>query len=141
APTSAGTYQWIATYSGDGANNGVTDPCGAANESVTVTAPVGPTLGVSTTSVPRGTSITVTWSGVASPSRNDLIGVFVPGTPNTASLSFIYDSTCTTSSKPPARASGSCSFTMPSTPGTYELRLLGGKGSTLLATSPSVTTT
>ena len=34
----AGTYQWTAAYTGDGANNPVTTPCG--QEPVTVTAPV-----------------------------------------------------------------------------------------------------
>jgi hypothetical protein len=32
-----GTYQWIATYSGDPANNGATELCGAAGETSTVT--------------------------------------------------------------------------------------------------------
>jgi hypothetical protein len=35
-PTLAGTYTWIATYSGDAANTVATDPCGGSNESVTV---------------------------------------------------------------------------------------------------------
>ncbi|HEU5002157.1 MAG TPA: hypothetical protein VFW71_05185 [Actinomycetota bacterium] len=32
-PTAPGTYQWVATYSGDVTNTMVTDPCGSANES------------------------------------------------------------------------------------------------------------
>jgi hypothetical protein len=36
-PAEAGLYNWIAIYSGDSTNVGVTSPCGAANESVTVT--------------------------------------------------------------------------------------------------------
>ena len=35
-PTAAGTYRWIATYSGDGNNSGVAGACNAANESVVV---------------------------------------------------------------------------------------------------------
>ena len=42
-PTSAGTYRWRATYSGDANNNGVTGACNAANENVVV-APATPTL-------------------------------------------------------------------------------------------------
>lgn len=37
----AGTYRWIATYSGDSSNNGATEACGAAGETSTVsTTPV-----------------------------------------------------------------------------------------------------
>ncbi|HEX8936541.1 MAG TPA: hypothetical protein VF788_20650, partial [Pseudonocardiaceae bacterium] len=36
-PTVPGLYRWVATYSGDTFNNGVTSPCNAANESVTIT--------------------------------------------------------------------------------------------------------
>ncbi|MGH9278986.1 MAG: beta strand repeat-containing protein, partial [Acidimicrobiales bacterium] len=45
-PTQAGTYRWIASYSGDAGNNAVTSPCNAPNESVVVTGvqPVTPTL-------------------------------------------------------------------------------------------------
>ncbi|MDQ6615800.1 MAG: VCBS repeat-containing protein [Actinomycetota bacterium] len=35
--TTAGTYNWVASYSGDANNAGVSGACGAANESVTVT--------------------------------------------------------------------------------------------------------
>ncbi|HEX4519090.1 MAG TPA: hypothetical protein VH063_05865 [Gaiellaceae bacterium] len=141
-PTAAGTYLWIASYSGDSANNSVTAPCGANNESVTVAAKPGPSLTVSATSVTRGGKVTVSWSGVSSPAVMDWIGVYTPSAANTAYLSWIYDSTCTTSTGGgSAKASGSCSFTMPSTAGTYQLRLLANNGYTLLATSPNITTT
>ena len=42
-PTQAGTYRWIASYSGDANNASVTGPCNAANENVVV-APATPTL-------------------------------------------------------------------------------------------------
>jgi Bacterial Ig domain len=35
-PSSAGTYQWVATYSGDGANNAVSNACNDPNEQATV---------------------------------------------------------------------------------------------------------
>ncbi len=45
APTAAGTYRWVASYSGDANNVAVAEPCNSANESVTVTAkPTTPTL-------------------------------------------------------------------------------------------------
>jgi len=37
-PTAAGTYYWTASYTGDANNNAATGECGAANESVTITA-------------------------------------------------------------------------------------------------------
>ena len=36
-PTAAGTYRWIATYTGDANNNGIAGLCNAANETVVVT--------------------------------------------------------------------------------------------------------
>jgi uncharacterized repeat protein (TIGR01451 family) len=44
-PTAAGTYYWTATFTpsaSDGNNNPATEPCGSANESVTVTSPPPP---------------------------------------------------------------------------------------------------
>ena len=77
---------------------------------------------------------------MSSPKITDWIGIFVPGSANSAYVSRIYDSSC--SSFPffsTAKASGSCSFKVPSTAGTYEFRLLASSGPTLLATSPSIT--
>jgi hypothetical protein len=42
-PTTAGTYRWVATYSGDSANNGATTACNDANESVVVSPATTPT--------------------------------------------------------------------------------------------------
>jgi parallel beta-helix repeat protein len=58
-PSSAGSYFFIAAYSGDGNNNPVTIPCAAANESLTVQA-VTPALTttVSSTGIPLGGSVT-----------------------------------------------------------------------------------
>ncbi|MCA1683925.1 MAG: Ig-like domain repeat protein, partial [Actinobacteria bacterium] len=64
-PTLAGTYQWVAAYSGDAFNNPATSPCGAPNESVVVS-PVTPTIvTVASPSVPVGTPVrdTATLSG------------------------------------------------------------------------------
>ncbi len=41
SPSGAGTYLWVASYSGDSANNAVTAACGATNESVSVAPKVG----------------------------------------------------------------------------------------------------
>jgi hypothetical protein len=39
APTIAGTYRWVATYSGDAHNAGASTHCGDAGESIVVDAP------------------------------------------------------------------------------------------------------
>ena len=139
-PSRTGTYLWIASYSGDTVNGAVAATCGASGESVTVSS-AGPALTLSTQSTTRGATITVSWSGVTAPTTTDWIGLYVPGAANTAYLSWLYDSSCTTSAAGTARASGSCSFKLPSTAGTYQLRLLANNGYTLLATSPSITLT
>jgi len=57
-PAIAGTYMWIAHYSGDGSNNPVSTACGAENESVVVT-PKTPSIAttLSATSVNAGTAV------------------------------------------------------------------------------------
>lgn len=42
-PAAAGTYRWVATYSGDSANNAVSTRCGEPSETVTVSAAPTPT--------------------------------------------------------------------------------------------------
>ena len=42
-PVAAGTYRWVAAYSGDASNTAVTSACNAANESVVVS-PATPTI-------------------------------------------------------------------------------------------------
>ena len=49
-PTTAGTYRWIANYSGDGSNAPVTNTCNALNENVVVTVTVTP--GPTVTAIP-----------------------------------------------------------------------------------------
>ena len=95
-------------------------------------------LSVSPASVPAGGSLTASWSGIASPSSTDWIGLYNPGAANTAFIEWIYVS-C---SKTPggARASGSCTFGVPGglASGNYELRLLANNGFTHLAVSGGV---
>jgi len=117
-------------------NNGYTLLATSNNFTVT-----GPTLGVAPTSVPAGGSVTATWSGIASPTTTDWIGLYMPGAANTAYLAWIYVSCSQMAGA--AMAAGSCAFTIPSgmTPGTYELRLLANNGFTRLATSGALTVT
>jgi hypothetical protein len=85
--------------------------------------------------------VTVAWSGVANAANGDWIGLYHPGDANTAYLSWVYADSCTKTSSSTALASGSCSYTMPSTAGTYELRLLSNYSYTVIATSNTVTDT
>jgi len=82
----------------------------------TVTTPPQASLTVSPSSIVRGGSVTATWSGIATPTATDWIGLFVPGAPDTSYPTWRYTT---------GTASGSVPFTIPATvaPGTYELRL------------------
>ena len=94
------------------------------------------TFSVNQTSVPSGSTLTATWSGIPGPSAFDWIGLYRPGSDNYSYLAWIYDSSCLQTPTSP-RASGSCPFTLPSTlaPGNYELRLIDGDVYTDLARS------
>ena len=119
-------------------NNGFT--LLATSNDFTVTA-AGPALTMAPASVPAGGSVTATWSGIASPTNTDWIGLYAQGSADTAYLAWIYVSCSHTPGA--AAAAGSCAFTIPSgvTPGTYELRLLANNGFTRLATSGALTVT
>ena len=130
-PNTAGTWHWIATYSGDSNNNGAADPCsGTGNEPLTVqnattlaslTAPSSATANAAIS----GSSLGATLSGgTTSPAASGTISFSVFG-PQAAA-----PTTCTgvewTTLSPPTSVSGnatypgsaSASFT-PTTGGTY----------------------
>src|SRR4029450_13315201 len=74
-----------------------------------------PALSVSPTSVVVGTTVTATWSGITPPPPSDWIGLYGPGTAETAFIEFVYVS-CTRSPTS-ALAAGSCPFAIPAGPG------------------------
>jgi Calx-beta domain/Matrixin len=90
------------------------------------------TLTASPTTIAAGGTVTATWSGIATPTSGDWLGLYVPGTTNTAYLTWRYGT---------GAASDSVSFQLPAIlgAGTYELRLLANKGYTALATSNVLT--
>jgi hypothetical protein len=94
-----------------------------------------PLLTVSPDVVPVRGDINATWSGIATPTSTDWIGLYEPGSASSDFIDWIYVS-C---SKTPeiGQADGSCPFIVPVdvNPGDYELRLLANDGFTLLATS------
>lgn len=111
---------------------------GAHHEGMTAhAAPLAaPTVTVTPASVDINGTITVAWSGIASPSANDWIGLYPehPADENNFYL-WMYVS-CTQAPGSPA-ASGSCSVTMPGGPvGKYQFKLYSNDGFTLLGSSP-----
>jgi Putative Ig domain len=126
------SFTWTVTSSGSGGGAPPANP----------TPPSGGTqINVSPGTVSRGAWITTSWSGIAVPSATDWIALYVPGTPNTAHIEWVFTSCSQTPAQ--ARSSGSCPFVVPSNlpPGTYEVRLLANNGYTALATSASFTVT
>jgi hypothetical protein len=85
--------------------------------------------------------VTATWSGIGSPSPTDWIGLYAPGTAETAFIDWMYV-TCT-QSPTSAQAAGSCPFAIPAglAAGLYELRLFGNNDLVRLATSEVLTVT
>lgn len=100
----------------------------------------GITLSVSPSSVARGGSVTVGWSGIAQAGATNWIGLYRPGAASQDHGGVWVYVSC---SKTPttARASGSCPFAIPSTvaPGSYELRLHAPSSWTAIATSNALT--
>jgi hypothetical protein len=107
-----------------------------------VTAPVVASLSVSPASVVAGGSVTASWSGIASPSSGDSIGLYTPGSANASFISRIYVG-CGASPTGSGAAAGSCPFPIGSgvPAGTYQLRLFANSGFTRLATSGNFTVT
>ncbi|MFN2517583.1 MAG: Ig-like domain repeat protein, partial [Jatrophihabitantaceae bacterium] len=118
-PTAAGTYLWVASYSGDVTNAAVAGVCNAVGESVTV-AKVTPTLSTTASAgVILGGQVhdTATLGGGSSPTGTITFDLYGPG-----------DATCTGpavfSSTVPVAGNGSydsASFT-PTAAGTYQWR-------------------
>ena len=120
------------------ANNGFTRLATSGPLNV---APSGPQLSVSPGSVDAGGTVTATWSGIATPTPADWIGLFAQGAADTVYVTWMYVSCSQTPGA--ARAAGSCAFVIPGglAPGTYELRLLANNGFTRLAASGALTVT
>jgi subtilase family serine protease len=130
-PATAGTYQFRLL-----ANNGYTVI--ATSNSVTDSGATA-TLTASPASVTGGQSVTINWSGVTTPTSTDWVGLYHPGDPNTPSIDWFYADNCTQTNGTTALASGTCTYTMPATAGTYQFRLLANNGYTVIATSNTVT--
>ena len=96
-------------------------------------------VSASPASVTAGQRVTVSWQGISNPTSDDWFGLYQPGTANGAYLDWFYADSCTQSASGSSSATGSCTYTLPSTPGTYEIRLYAAPASGLLTTSESIT--
>jgi hypothetical protein len=97
----------------------------------------GPLLIVRRDVIRAGRSIVARWRAIPTPTSTDWIGLYLPGSPDTAFIDWIYVSCSKTPASPDRR--GSCDFPIPDSlePGTYELRLLANDGFMRLASSDS----
>jgi len=122
-PTAGGVYEFRLFLNG-GYQRAATSP------PVTVAA-VTPALIVNVTNTVVGGSVTVTLTGGAGGSA-DWLALAAAGSPNTSYLQWTYVGA--------GVSTRTWTVTMPTTPGTYEFRLLLNNGFTRAATSPAVTT-
>ncbi len=97
----------------------------------------GTTVGVTPSSATAGSAVTVSWSGIASPTGSNWIGLLKPGAPSWEHAGvWMYVSCSKTAGA--AFPSGSCSFPIPSgtASGAYEIRLHASSSWTPLASTP-----
>jgi len=101
------------------------------------------TLTASPNSVSAGGTVTVSWSGVSSPTSADWIAWYLPSDPaqpGQPQFAWAYDDNCTQTAGSNALSSGSCTLPAPAAAGTYQIRLYANNNDTnLLATSGNVT--
>ncbi len=103
-----------------------------------VMAPV--VVSASAASVTAGRPLTISWSGISNPTAGDWIGLYQPGAPDSSYVDGVYADSCAqTSSGTAAPATGSCTYTMPSAPGSYRFQLYTGSATGLLTTSNPIT--
>jgi IPT/TIG domain-containing protein/fibronectin type III domain protein len=91
----------------------------------------GPLVSASASVINPASAITVSWSGISTPSSTDWIGVFAYGAPSTAPVLWFYTG---------GGASGTHDLTLPTSlpSGRYELRLFSQGGLDVLDTSPAI---
>jgi hypothetical protein len=132
APATLGTYEF--RLFSDGGEERL-----ATSNAVTVTA--SPSVTAAPAAVTAGSSATVSWSGIATPSPTDWIGLYTIGAADVAFKAWVYVNCSRTAGA--AVASGQCAVAIPANlpGGTYEFRLFAANGYTRLATSNAMTVT
>ena len=109
----------------------------ATSNTVTVSGGGASTISASPASATPGQPVTVSWTGVSS--VTDWVGLYSAGSGDSSSVDWKYTSSCTFAAGGFVVSSGSCTFTMPGTPGPYEFRLFANNTLTRLAVSNTVT--
>ena len=132
-PIASGTYQWIVSYSGDTNNFPRTSTCAETANGFTVTTVGATTVSGTPTTVPRGGTVTVTWSAIAMPTATDWVALYAVGTPDGGAVTAWKFTTGT--------ASGSVALAFPwgAVAGKYEIRLMANNTTQRLATSGPIT--
>ena len=125
-PSLAGTYQWIATYSGDANNNAAGTICADLLNSVVATGLV--SFSVVPVSVAPAAQLSVSWNGILRPTSTDWIALYSAGAPDWAVRAWRYTNGAT---------AGSTTLVVPfGTPaGQYDVRLFANNSYTRLASS------
>ena len=108
----------------------------AASGMVTVSG--GGSLTASPSAVAPGGTVTVSWNNVSGAAVKDWIGRYAGGSGDVDYGDWKFTSSCTQSPGGSAKSSGSCTFTMPLSSGTYEFRLFANDSYTRLASSGPV---
>jgi Fibronectin type III domain len=108
----------------------------AASGMVTVTG-IG-NLTVAPSAVGPGGTVTVSWNNVSGAAVKDWLGRYAGGSGDVYYEDWKYTSSCAQNPGGSAKTSGSCTFTMPLSPGTYEFRLFANDSYARLATSAPV---
>ena len=110
----------------------------ATSATITVTAPTTPTITLSTTSVAPGGTVTATIAnGPGNP--GDWVALYAAGDPGVTSY-FEWKYLNGTTTQPGTGLTGAALlFTLPTTPGTYNVRFFLDNSGTLLATSLTIT--
>ena len=135
-PAVTGTYRWTVMYGGDAnnlaASSTCTDPSHAVDLAVLVAG--GVSLVATPAAAAPGADLTVTWSGIASPTTTDWVGLFASGAPDSDVMAWKYT---------PGTAGATVTIRIPTGTfdGTYELRLFAQNSYTRLATSGPITVT
>ena len=128
-PSALGAYQWVVAYSGDANNTARSTICSDSGLRFTMATPNPTVVSGSPTTVARGGTVSVNWSGIVSPTSTDWVGLYAVGA--------VHGGPVTAWKYTTGTASGSVTLKFPwsATAGSYEIRLMADNDTTRLATS------
>jgi hypothetical protein len=99
-----------------------------------------PTISVMPTTASPGNTLTVTWSGLVSPTPNNWAGIYPEGAPDEQYFEWVWLGTCAQVTGPVAPSAGSCPLRIDPArpPGRYNVRIFNPPTATALVVSPVV---